>query len=190
MEDKQLEELSNVAGDDLTQILISMAPKQRLYFEARLSNMAPYPAAKAAGLANPEVNAYAYEKHPKIQAALIAATKQAVAEMEITRDTVLKGLMEAVHTAVTSTELVGAWREIAKIVGAYEPVKHEHTVNIHQMSQEQLGKLSDRELLKLVDEESAMVDSADDPLEAEYEVLSEAIKEPRAIRYGNDPKEI
>lgn len=71
-----------------------------------------------------------------------------------TRRDVFNGFMDAVHAATTSTELTLAWREIAKLIGAYAP--QELNVNVSgrvEHVQEKFEKMSDAELARLAGED-------------------------------------
>jgi len=55
--------------------------------------------------------------------------------------------MDAVASAATAGELVMAWREIGKLLGAYEPEKR--ILEIRDYSQAELKTVSDKDLLSL-----------------------------------------
>lgn len=100
------------------------------------------------------------------------AIKQLQAEeaerFNLDRTQVIKGLIEAKNEAYKLGEpgvMVQAWREIAKILGHYEPQKHELTVNgtIRKVEQ-QMRQLPEHELAKIagdsfIDAEYTEVDS-------------------------------
>lgn len=87
------------------------------------------------------------ERHPAIRAIIRASTKQAMKELALTRQDVLQGLLDAVDLAATSTELTAAWREIGKVIGAYEPQKVQ--IDVHHVTSEQLRDMSTHELAVL-----------------------------------------
>jgi len=140
----QHQDLRSLEGE-----FLRLTDKQRLFAEARATGMTTAQAQRAAGIA--ETTAYEYENHPRIKAILQGTARVALRRIAINREDVLEGLMDAVHASQTSTELTAAWREIGKLVGAYEPEQVKHT-HIHK-TQEQMEQLSDEELLKLADHE-------------------------------------
>ena len=56
-------------------------------------------------------------------------------------------MMDAVSAASTAAELVMAWREVGKLLGAYEPERK--ILEIRDYSREELKMLPDDELLRL-----------------------------------------
>lgn len=143
---------------------------QRRYVEARVNGMGITAAARAAGVANAHGNAQSLEHNPAVKLALQEINKQALAGLVITRHDVIEGLLQATRAAATATELVMAWREIGKIIGAYEPVKVAIT---HEMLlPEQLAVMSDRELMMAANIQGVTLD------DAEYEVLNDTNADP------------
>ena len=84
-------------------------------------------------------------KHTPPDPSVIAAIEQ----QQVTRNDVLRGFLDAVDCAATSAELVAAWREIGKLIGAYNPppvrVTHELLLPV------ELRHLSDAELFRMAD---------------------------------------
>lgn len=80
------------------------------------------------------------------------AVKRLQAALDITRDDVLAGFMDCVYSAATSTELLMAWREIGKLVGAYAPKTIRLTTgdSPEAATANRLASMSDDELLKLL----------------------------------------
>lgn len=169
-----------------------LTERQRLYVENRLMGLNQTASARAAGYAEGSCTSIGntLEKNPVIRNVLMLASKQALQKMSVGREEVLKGLMDAVDTAATATELVAAWREIGKLIGAYEPEKVEHTHKLEDISREKLAAMSDAELLKHAGQaEFRLVD--EDVIEAEYEELSTEYEvpsdiAPEAIEYEDD----
>jgi hypothetical protein len=56
-------------------------------------------------------------------------------------------MLDAVNAAATASELVMAWREIGKLLGAYEPERK--ILEIRDYSPDELKTLSDKDLLEL-----------------------------------------
>ena len=71
---------------------------------------------------------------------------------QMTRKKVMDGLLEAVEMAKLMAEpatMVSGWREIGRMCGYYEPVKHTLDINIKgDVTLRQLNSMSDAELLK------------------------------------------
>ena len=145
--------------------LLKLTAKQRLYVENRLAGMNQTQSAIAAG-ASP-VTAPDMERHPRVQRIMLSATKAAMERITMDRQDVLQGFMDAVNSAQSATELVMAWREIGKVIGAYEPeVK---IVQHQQLTAERVRNLKDEELLKLAD----MEDFAPPALEGDFEEVTD-----------------
>jgi len=139
---------------------------QKRYVEARLQGLNKTGAARAAGSDTPGRTSQMLEKSPKVRAAIRYLIKESTLNVkELTKSDVLTGMMDAVEAAATAGELVMAWREIGKLLGAYEPERK--ILEIHDYSQEELKSLSDKDLLNLaggkmqdvVDAEFTEVDS-------------------------------
>ncbi|MBW2193184.1 MAG: hypothetical protein JRF27_05280 [Deltaproteobacteria bacterium] len=139
---------------------------QKRYVEARLQGLNKTASARAAGSEIPGRASQALEKSPKVRAAIRYLIRESTLNVaELTKSDVLTGMMDAVEAAATAGELVMAWREIGKLLGAYEPERK--ILEIHDYSQEELKSLSDKDLLNLaggkmqdvVDAEFTEVDS-------------------------------
>lgn len=131
----------------------ALGPKERRYCEARMSGAVPVQAARMAGLDSDQ--AIEIERKPAVAQALRSTQKLQQYERKLSRDDVLNGLLDATHMASTATELVAAWREIGKVIGAYEPEKKEITVR----DQRQIQEMSDDDLARLAS------------IEGEYEII-------------------
>ena len=132
----------SVEYDDLT-------PSQRTYMELRCAGKSAYDAAIGAGYAESFARKApaALERHPVIRTAIRASTQKAMKELALSRQDVLQGLLDAVDLAATSTELTAAWREIGKVIGAYEPQKVQ--IDVHHVTSEQLRDMTTQELAVL-----------------------------------------
>lgn len=170
------------ARSTLSSALSAMTQKQRLYTEARIAGQRPIAAARAAGISHPDTNAYNYEKHPAIRSAIESSNRITAHRLELQRDDIIEGFMDAVRNAATATELVAAWREIGKLTGAYEPLKVEVEHRVQDMTLNKLQQMSEKQLAELAGMREYAVE-ADDPLAAEYSVLGEAISAPEPVEY-------
>lgn len=89
---------------------------------------------------------------------------------QMTRKKVMDGLLEAVEMAKLMAEpatMVSGWREIGRMCGYYEPVKHTLDINIKgDVTLRQLNSMSDADLLKALHSEAPLalpnLDEVDD----------------------------
>jgi hypothetical protein len=126
--------------------------KQRRYVELRLEGKQPKEAASAAGFSAGRAMNHAYnalERHPAIKAILREAGRSALRKLCLTREHVLHGLLDAVDTAASSTELTNAWKEIGRVIGAYEPEKVQ--IDVNHIVPETLRTMPIQELAALAD---------------------------------------
>lgn len=131
-----------------------LTPQQRRYVEGRATGLSPAAACKAAGL--PTSHAPGLERSPNVQAALRDINSAAMQRLQLSRHDVLEGLLTATKAAATATELVAAWREIGKIIGAYEPQKIAVTHEV--LLPEQLRVMSDKQLMLAAGMEGVTID--------------------------------
>ena len=123
--------------------LAKLTPQQRIYTESRIQGMTVMASCAAAGMKS----AGGIEKNPRIKQILLHANKQALTKLVMGREDVLAGFMDAVNSAASATELVMAWREIGKVIGAYEPeVKVVVSVDL---TAEKIAGMGDDALLRL-----------------------------------------
>jgi hypothetical protein len=139
--------------------------QQKNFVEARMQGLAPPAAARAAG-AKYQEGASVLEKNPKVRAAIRYLIRESTLNVrELTKSDVMTGMLDAVEAAATSAELVMAWRELGKLIGAYEPEKK--ILEIHDYTGDELKELSDKDLLRLAG--GRMQDTI---IEGEYEDLA------------------
>lgn len=129
--------------------------RESQYVAARMMGNPPVVAARVAGYPDPIERSMDLEQDLRVKGAMEHANKLKSYERRLTRNDVLDGFMDAVRMASTATELVGAWREIGRVIGAYEPSK----VNVTVTHQQQLKEMGDEELAQVA------------AIEGEYEVL-------------------
>jgi hypothetical protein len=119
---------------------------QRRYVEARLQGLSVTAACRAAGVNAGDIGKH--ESHPKVRAALKYCVQQSsMKARDLSKSDVMTGMLDAVEAAATASELVMAWRELGKLIGAYEPEKK--ILEVHDYTRDELKTLSDEELLKL-----------------------------------------
>ena len=117
----------------------------RRYVEARLQGLTIMAAQRAAGIKRPNNS---LERNPKVRAAIKYLLRESTRSVtELTKTDVMTGMLDAVNAASTAAELVMAWREMGKLIGAYEPERK--ILEIHEYSADDLRTLSDAELARL-----------------------------------------
>lgn len=173
------------AGNSLEEAFKRLTEQQRLYVDGRLAGLTPYAACKAAGYSGAESSAYRLERTPKVQDALAAASQVARVSLDMGKDDVLEGLMEALSAAANATEMTNVWKEIGKIIGVYQPMKLEVTHDIGEMTQDQLMRMSNKDLVQMAEQPGAVVPVENNIVDAEFEVLRESVKPPEPIDYDN-----
>ena len=95
-------------------------------------------------------------KEPVVQAAVAERQGEIAEELEISREKVMRGLLDAVEIARLQADpgaMVKAWSEIARMCGYYAPVKQRVDVSVSaQRMVGQLELLSDVQLLRLAEQ--------------------------------------
>jgi phage terminase small subunit len=132
-------------------------PKQQAYIEGvTREGKSKLKAAYDAGYSSPRTAIQRLETSAPVQKAIATERKAHEEELNMTRKKVVDGLMEAVDMARVKADplsMVAGWREVAKICGYYEPVKHKVEVSVNgQVLLHQITSMSDEDLLKLADE--------------------------------------
>jgi hypothetical protein len=122
-------------------------------------------AGKAAGC-NTSQRASQLERSPKVRKAIKWLIKDSTRNVEeLNKSDVMTGMLDAVEAAATASELVLAWRELGKLIGAYEPEKK--ILEIHDYTKDELKALSDEDLLKLSGNKYS------DVIDAEFEEIKD-----------------
>jgi len=106
---------------------------------------------------------------PNIQYAIALARSDFEKANLMTKKRVMDGFLEAIDVArvqADSLAMTSGWREIAKMCGYFEPVRHTLEVSVNgQVVIQKLQAMSDEQLLQLADGKT-------DALEGEFEVIS------------------
>lgn len=95
-------------------------------------------------------------RKPNVQAALLAQEARIAADLEVTRQRVLDGLLEAVELARERADpaaMISAWREIGRLCGYYAPAQVQVGVQFGDAEAAELRRLeamSDEELAGIV----------------------------------------
>jgi phage terminase small subunit len=134
-----------------------LSPKQKAFVEGvTREGKSKVAAARDAGYSTPRTAIQKLDTSPVVQKAIATERRAHEEELNMTRKKVVDGLMEAVDMARVKADplsMVAGWREVAKICGYYEPVKHKVEVSVNgQVLLHQITSMSDEDLLKLADE--------------------------------------
>lgn len=139
----------------------NLSPRQRAFVEGVVrAGKSKRQAAHDAGYSSPRSAVQRLETSTAVQKALETEHKAHEEALNMTRKRVVDGLIEAVDMARVKADplsMVAGWREVAKICGYYEPVKHQVEVSVNgQVLLNQITSMSDADLLKLADEASVI----------------------------------
>lgn len=138
---------------------------QRRYIEARMQGLAISAAGKAAGCTTLQQSSE-LERSPKVRAAIKYLVKDSTRNvLELSKSDVMTGMLDAVEAAATASELVLAWRELGKLIGAYEPEKK--ILEIHDYTRDELKAMKDEDLLRLSESKYR------DVIDAEFEEIKD-----------------
>lgn len=110
-------------------------------------------ASARAGYSDNGTYAYRLAKDPLIIDIYNREKKLYEASCQMTRKRVMDGFLEAADMAklqADPTALTGAWREVGKMCGYYEPVKKVIDVNINGQITQKVERLDDETLLALI----------------------------------------
>lgn len=159
------------APTKVTALDTPLTPQEQEYVRLRGLGMAQVQAAKGAGYARADKNAHLLEKRPRVQAALAKIHEETRQRMRIEREDVVAGLQEAIEYAKRMDDpgnIIAGWREIAKILGLYEPeTKRIEVTATQKRLMTRLENISDAELFDLMQKEqdSALIEA----IEGEFE---------------------
>lgn len=111
-----------------------------------------------AGYVDGGTYAYRLAKDPAILKLYEQERKAYEEASNMTRKRVVDGLLEAIDMAKMTSEpssMIAGWREIAKMCGYYAPVEKKVSIDVNTNPvMERLNRLSDAELLKLMQEDA------------------------------------
>jgi phage terminase small subunit len=131
-----------------------LTEKQRLFVKFWAEGDSILGASHRAGYSDGGTVAYRLAKDPAVLK--IYDIEKALYEesCQMTRERVMEGFLEAAEMAkvmADPTALTGAWREVGKMCGYYEPVKRTIDVNVTgSVTVKQLERMSTADLLKIV----------------------------------------
>jgi hypothetical protein len=142
-----------------------LTEKQRLFVHYWASGESVDFAAKKAGF---DSQSYGHQLKvmPKIRNLYDAEKAKYIEAAQVTREDVINGFKEAIADAKLMSEpatMIAGWREIGKLCGFYEPKRVDLNINMNgNVVLERMNKMSDAELLKIINEAEALgVDQED-----------------------------
>lgn len=140
---------------NLSEVVISrLTESHRVFIKAMAAGENLTGASKKAGFT--VQNAYHLMKQEHIVNAIRTEQNKYERVVNMTRKRVMDGFLEAIEMArlqASPADMIGGWREIAKMCGYYEPKKVQIDV-VHQgvVQLKALAQLSDGDLLKMIEE--------------------------------------
>jgi phage terminase small subunit len=132
--------------------------RQRHFVDAVAAGQSATEAAKAAGYsaASAHVRGCRLMKVKAVQDALAEKRAEIAEELELTREKVMRGLLEAVEIARLQADpaaLVKAWSELARLCGFYAPERKQVEVSVSAKRMvDQFEAMSDKELLQILEQ--------------------------------------
>lgn len=133
----------------------SLTSKQLRWIEEYLVDFNGAAAAIRAGYSEKSARSIAHENttKPDIQAVLQARQAAMAKELQITREGVIAGLLEAVEMGRAHRNpmaMISALREVGKMLGFYAVETKRVELTSGQKDQDHFGSLSDSELIKII----------------------------------------
>lgn len=129
---------------------------QRLFVKNWAQGESIQTAAYRAGYTDKGAFAYRLVHFPNIKKLYAQEKRKYEEASQMTRKKVMDGLLEGVEMAKMAGEpasMIAGWREIGKMCGYYEPVKHRIEVSVNgSIALDRMNRLSDAELLRLISE--------------------------------------
>lgn len=183
--------LTDAERQELHRMYNAMTPLQQKFAEARLHGL-PEISARRYALENTgqeitDPNTVRQDgrlyKNPLVNRYIALATKAALRKALVSREDVISGLLDAVDAAGSATELVAAWREIGKVIGAYEPERFEVTVSAEDLTRERLTTMTTQQLIELTQRADGnyVLPAEKDQQKDEFAVLSAALEPPKPV---------
>lgn len=140
----------------MTAALRELTEAQQLFVQCATAGLTTAASARAAGISEEE--GYRIVHLPHVQAAMADIRNNLATKLEITREDVARGFLDAVRSSANSLELIAAWREIGKLLGHYAVEKVEATINVQGTAKlMMLRQLDDKVLLEMVGIDPAKV---------------------------------
>ena len=146
-----------------------LKPSYEIFVEHMAAGENQTAAARAAGFKDAPQAGVRLIRRPDVQEHLAAALERNRREMQMTREKVQEGLLEAVAMARANADagsMIRGWAEIAKLCGLYGPEQKQVEVSAKpQVRLDQLERLSNCELFELI---GGSVDEMDLALEEAF----------------------
>ena len=146
-----------------------LTEQQLIFVRAWASGESVKTASARAGYNDAASFAYRMTKMPNVLKVYRAEKVKYEAAGDMSRKRVMDGLIEAVEMAKLMAEpatMVSGWREIGRMCGYYEPVKHTLDINVKgDVTVRQLNAMTDADLLKVIKGNAAplqLLDRVDD----------------------------
>ena len=147
---------STGAGAALVDPNKPLTDKQRLFVKFWAQGESIISASMRAGYNDGATYAYRMVRMPNILKLYRAEKEAYEAAAQMTRKKVMDGLLEGIEMAKLVSEpasVISGWREIGKMCGYYEPVTRKLDITVNgNVVMERMNRLSDAELLKLIQE--------------------------------------
>lgn len=147
---------TQIAPGKKEEAAVCLTPRQQKFVTHYLVTGNSSEAARLAGYSENTAGQIGYEnlKKPEVIAVIQRLQAENAAKLELSRQDVLNGLLEAVELArqqANPAALVSAWREIGRVIGCYQPeVKRVELSADGQALQYKFAAMSDEELLEII----------------------------------------
>lgn len=141
-----------------------LSAKQKLYVDLITNRgVSKRAAARLAGFGESSQNGGSHirelESSANVQAALAKSRSQNEAAVLMTKKKVMEGFLESIEMAKSKGDpfvMIAGWREVAKMCGYYEPIKHKLEIDAKgQIIVQRLQTLTDAQLVQLAQGESS-----------------------------------
>lgn len=143
-----------------------LSDKQKLFVKLWAQGESIVTATERAGFQNSPTYGYRLVRQPNVLALYHEEKAKYEASVQMTRKKVMDGLLEGVEMAKMAGEpasVIAGWREIGKMCGYYEPVTKKLDITVSgNVVLDRMNRLSDAELLKLIEGEITAEASHDD----------------------------
>ena len=144
------------------EVLKPLTEQQEKFAQAYARGMSAQASARHAGYQKHGAEVWIFQK-PQVVNRIHELRKHYEEQGKMTKKKVMDGFIEAIEIAKLKGEaqaMVSGWREIARMCGYFEPIKHKLEVDVSgKVIVQRLQGLSDAELLRLAEGESDVIDA-------------------------------
>ncbi len=143
---------------------VVLTEKQNIFVKGISKGLNGTNAARAAGYSDKVAGVMAHKllQRPAIQYAIAKERVEYQRINAMTKKRVMDGFLDAIDMAKTKADplgMISGWREVARMCGYYEPVKHKLQVSVEgKIVVDRLNRLSDEELVKLAEGDTSVID--------------------------------